>query len=203
MKLGQLRSFFIGLCVFFSGVTVNVSVADELIQYSDNGSILSRYNCDKVSIHDSAQQSTLICKKVPKLTLDVQLVKLFSDLDYRSCVRDRRCVVVDNRRDPSWSAIAIYGIPDAIFGPNAQGRSCVRIRETKPRYSSWETDAMKLCTDHPQVELAYTYAYGYKNDGVPNRFKKKNVKRVCFGEVLRDYPYQKFWKDNCLFVRQK
>ena len=203
MKVIKLRSFYIGLCVFLSCFLGSVTVADELIQYSDNGSILSRYDCDKVSVHDSSQQSTIICKKSPKLVIDVQLVKLFSDLDYRSCVRDRKCVVIDNNRDPSWSAIAIYGIPDAVFGPNAQGRSCVRIRETKPRFSSWAKDTLKLCTDHPRLELAYTYAYGYKNDGVPNRFKKKGVKRTCFGEVLRDYPYQKYWTDNCLLVRHK
>ncbi len=199
MKIVITMSMILGLPFFL----INLTYADELIQYGDNGSILGRMQCDKISVHDSLHQSTIICTKTPKVDLNIEFVPLRTDSDYRSCFRDRNCVVIDNDNDPAWRPIALYGIPEATFGINARGSSCVRIRETKPRFATWEKDIWKLCTNDPQIELSYTYSYGYKNDGIERRFKQRDARKACFGEVLRGYEYRKFWTDNCIFVRQK
>lgn len=184
-------------------LAIGLTHADEIIQYNDSGNILGRLQCDEVAVHNSSHQSTLICKKTPKVNLSVEFSPLRSDSDYRSCLRDQNCVVIDNENDPAWRPVALYGIPKATFGRSARGSSCVLIRETKPRYTSWDKGGWKLCTTDPRIELGYTYAYGYKKNDVEKRFKRKNVTKACFGEILRAYEYRKFWTDNCIFVRQK
>lgn len=177
--------------------------AEEIIRYSDNGNILGRYHCDKIAVHESSQQDTIICAKKPKIALNVQFKKIFDEKDYRHCKRNVNCVVIQNERDPNWSPVALYGIPDAVFGRFAKGRSCVRILETVPRSTSWVKEDWKLCTNNPHIELAYTYALGHQNEGVDRRFKDRSTKRVCFNEVLKGYQNGRFWTDNCIFVRQK
>ena len=194
-----ILSIFIGSSLLLT----NFVHADEIIQYNDSGNILGRLQCDKVTVHDSSHQSTLICAKTPKVDLRVGFVPLRTDSEYRSCLRNQGCVIIDNKDDPSWRPIALRGIPKATFGRNARGNSCVRIRETKPRFTSWDRDVWNLCTTDPQIELAYTYSDGYKNDNIEKRFKRRNVRKVCFSEILRDYQYREFWTDNCIFVRQK
>lgn len=200
MKTIITIAFVLISSVFF---LTNISHAEELIHYSDNGSIIKRLQCNEIAIHDSSHQSTLVCTKTPRAALNIQFVRLRGDSEYRSCRQNRNCVVIDNTNDPAWRPIALYGVPDATFGQNIQGNSCVRIHETKPRGTSWAKDSWKLCTNNPNVELAYTYANGHKEGVVATRFKRKGAKKICFDEVLGRYQYRQFWVDNCLFVRQK
>ena len=129
--------------------------------------------------------------------------RIFNNRDYESCNRDRNCVLIANNRDENWPTLALYGIPDATFGRYENGRSCAQIQESVPRSTTWARDTWQLCTNNPNIELAYTYAYGHSNEGLNKRFKAPSVQRVCFGNVLRGYVNQKYWTDNCIFVRQK
>jgi len=177
--------------------------AEELIRYGENGNILGRYDCDKVAVHESSHQNTIICSTKPKIAINIQLRQIFNNREYQNCSRDVNCVVLENNRDPNWSPVALYGIPNATFGRYANGNSCIRIQETVPNSTTWARETWRLCTDSPDIELGYTYALGHSNEGLAKRFKDRSSKRTCFADVLRGYPNQRFWVDNCIFVRQK
>ena len=193
------------LLLFISAFAIfaNALNAEELIRYSDNGNILERYQCDKIAVHESSNQDTLICAKRPKVALNTQFRKILTNADYQNCSQNSDCVVIENNRDPNWSPVALYGIPDAFFGRHAKGRSCVRIQETVPNSTTWAKENWRLCTNNPNIELAYTYALGHPNEGVDRRFKKASTKRACFDRVLKGYQHRRFWTDNCIFVRYK
>lgn len=194
----QPLTFFILLFAAAGAVAL-----DDLIHYDHQGNIAGRYACDKVHVHQSPHQDTLICKKTPKRPLKVSLAPVEGDYEAKQCADDRMCVLIVNPRDPSWLPLRLDGVPDASFGPNAQGKSCVRIQEPKPHKKSWARDVIKLCTNNPNVELAYTFALGYQHENIAQRFKQADAKRVCFDQALRGYKGQRFWTDNCLFVRYR
>ena len=193
--------FLISVIATFS--SANTLNAEELIRYSDNGNILGRYQCDKIAVHQSSDQDTLICAKQQKVALNIQLRKILSKSDYSKCFRNSDCTVIENKRDPNWLPVALYGIPGAFFGRFAKGRSCARIQETVPNSTTWAKDNWQLCTNDPDIELAYTYALDHSNEGVAKRFKDASSKRACFTRVLERYKNHRSWTDNCIFARYK
>ena len=179
-------------------------MADEVVHYNDRGRVVNQYQCDSVNTHQSARQDTLVCsrdKRIPTSIRGLSMNVIQGEVDARNCQRNRNCVVINNPRDPHWIPIALTGIPDAIFGRNAGGKSCAVIRESKPSESTWASQLWRLCTNSPNVEIAYTYALGHSNENVDRRFKTKQARQVCFSDVLQGYKHRKFWKDNCIFIR--
>jgi len=185
---------------FFAANTLN---AEELIRYSDKGDILGRYQCDAITVRESAQQDELICSKRPQIALNITLKKILNQSGFVKCFTNPNCVVIGNKRDPNWRPVALYGLPDASFGRLKKGSSCARIQETVPDSTSWAKDNWQLCTNHPDLEIAYTYALGHPNEGLAKRFKDESTQRVCFNRVLERYKHHRYWTDNCIFVRQK
>jgi hypothetical protein len=199
-----MKTIKITFISFISAMLLSsVSKSDDLIHYSENGSIQGRYQCDEINVHQSPHQDTLICSKTPKIALNVHFKQILNDSDYQACSRNRDCVLIENDRDPNWFPVALYGIPDASFGRYARGSSCVRIQETVPKATTWAKESWKLCTNDPYIELAYTFALGHKHENIDRRFKDDTTKRVCFGDVLNRYKNGRYWTDNCIFVRQK
>lgn len=184
-------------------MSMAANAAQQIIRYDERGNILSRHQCDDVSIHGSAYQDTFICQKKPREELNVQLRLIESDKQYRECRYQRDCVIIENLDDPDWSPVALYGVPDAEFGKNMTGKSCVRVRETRPKSSSWNRQTLNLCSNDTNIELAYTFALSRSHENIPARFKQSDAKRVCFDQVLANYKYKQFWPDNCIFVRYK
>lgn len=200
----QITKFFNLTIVLLLFVVQTVTIADELVHHNNKGQVINQYQCDKVSVYKSVQQDTLICAKKARIAMNYLSMRVINDSsNVRHCQNDKNCVILDNQRDPHWTPIALYGIPDAVFGRNANGASCAVIRESKPADGTWASSSWRLCTNDPNVELAYTYALGYQHENVASRFKDKHAKRVCFDDVLRGYKYREFWKDNCIFIRRK
>jgi len=197
-----VKLFYLTFLTFCLLVINSAAIADEIVHYDNKGRALNQYQCDKVSDHKSARQDTLVCtrnKAVRVNDLTMQVIRNAND--ERRCKQNRNCVVIDNQRDPHWVPIALTGIPDAVFGRNASGGSCAVIRESKPAGITWDSAQWRLCTNNPSIDIAFTYALGYSNENVDRRFKTKKARRVCFGDVLRNYKYREFWKDNCIFIR--
>lgn len=200
--MSSIKSIGLMIVTLWLLVVHNLTIADELIHYDNKGRAVNQYQCDKVSTHKSTHQDTLVCSRKGGADINNLSMTVIRNIEEaKNCKKDRNCVVIDNPRDPHWIAIALRGIPDAVFGPNIGGGSCAVIRESKPAESTWASKIWRLCTDNPKVDIAYTYALGYSNENVDPRFKAKGAKRVCFVDVLRSYKFRKYWKDNCIFIR--
>ena len=129
MRLTRLFNIIItSLSLLLAQATV---FADELVHYDNKGRALNQYQCDKVNVHKSSQQDTLVCKRKAKVSIQsLSMQAIRSADDVRRCKQDQNCVVIDNQSDPHWIPVALTGIPDAVFGqPDCSHSSSFQPRE--------------------------------------------------------------------------